>query len=75
MKYLLPLHASGTHVDVAGSQTAAQLWGHQQHTDSRWVARRTRLYIHVGLHEPAQVIQGVERTKQLYKGEQTEKNE
>lgn len=53
------MHAGATHGDVTGSQAVAQLRGHTQHADTRWVALGAWAHIHVGLHESAEVIQCV----------------
>lgn len=61
----IPLHPSGTHGDVTGSQPVAEFRGHHKNTDSRGLTRRARFYIHICLHEPTEVIQGVKRPEEL----------
>lgn len=63
------MHAGATHGDVTGSQAVTQLRGHTQHADTRWVALGAWARIDVGLHESAKVIQGVQGSQQLQRGD------
>lgn len=63
------MHAGATHGDVAGSQAVTQLGGHTQHADPRWVALGAWAHVDVGLHESAKVVQRVQGSQQLQRGD------
>lgn len=64
-----PLHACSTHGDVAGSQAVTQFRGHTQQADTWRVALGVRTHVDVGLHKPAKVVQCVEGSQQLWRGD------
>lgn len=63
------MHAGATHGDVAGSQAVTQLRGHRQYTDTRGVALGAWAHVDVGLHESAKIIQCVQGSQQLQRGD------
>lgn len=68
------MHAGAAQGDVTGSQAVTQLRGHTQHADARRVALGARAHVDVGLHESAKVIQRVQGSQQLQRGDNRERS-